>query len=102
MPMSSAAPIARWQIETHFQRLAQQLHDEPAGLDAPRAALFAFTIAIVAGNALALVMGALRAAHGEEAVRELSYYYFVLEVSQTWKGMAVAVAESDWAFVRHT
>lgn len=92
----------RRQIETHFQRLTQQLHDEPAGLDAPRAALFAFAMAIVAGNALALVLAALRAAHGEEAVRELSYYYFVLEVSQTWKGMTVAVPDTDGAFVRQT
>lgn len=90
----------RWQIETHFQRLTQQLHCEPSGLDMPRAALFAFAMATVAGNALALVMAALEATHGEEAVRELSYYYFVLEVSQTWKGMAVAVPDADWAFVR--
>lgn len=91
----------RWQIETHFQRLTGQLHSEPPGLDYPRAALFAFAMAVVAGNALAVVQAALQVAHGEEAVRELSYYAFVLEVSQVWKGMAVAVPEQDWAFVRH-
>jgi hypothetical protein len=90
----------RWQIETHFQRLTQQLHGEPAGLDRPRAALFAFAMATTTGNALAMVTAALQAAHGEQAVQELSYYYFVLEVSSTWKGMAVAVPDADWAFVR--
>lgn len=91
----------RWQIETHFQRLTGQRHSEPPGLDYPRAALFAFAMAVVAGNALAVVQAALQVAHGAEAVRELSYYAFVLEVSQVWKGMAVAVPEPDWAFARH-
>ncbi len=90
----------RWQIETHFQRLTEQLHCEPPALDMPRAALFAFAMASVAGNALALVLAALQAAHGEEAVRELSYYFFVLEVSQIWLGMEVAVPPQEWDFIR--
>jgi len=92
---------ARWQIETHFQRLTQQLHCEPCGLDMPRAALFAFAMATVAGNALALVMAALEAAHGDEAVRELSYYYFVWDVAHTWRGMAVAVPDENWDRIRN-
>lgn len=90
----------RWQIETYFQRLTQQLHCEPPALDMPRAALFAFAMATVAGNALALVLAALQAAHGEEAVRELSYYFFVLEISQIWLGMEVAVPPQEWSFIR--
>lgn len=90
----------RWQIETHFQRLTEQLHGEPPGLDYPRAALFAFAMAVVAGNALAVVQAALQVAHGEEAVRELSYYAFVLEISQIWLGMAIAVPQDEWAFAR--
>lgn len=90
----------RWQIETHFQRLTQQLHCEPPALNMPRAALFAFAMATVAGNALALVLAALQAAHGEETVRELSYYFFVLEISQIWLGMQVAVPSQEWGFIR--
>ena len=90
----------RWKIETHFQRLTQQLHCEPPALDMPRAALFAFAMSNVAGNALALVLAVLQAAHGEEAVRELSYYFFVLEISQIWLGMEVAVPPEEWSFVR--
>ena len=90
----------RWQIETHFQRLTEQLHCEPSGLNYPRAALFAFAMAVVAGNALAVVQAALQAAHGKEAVHELSYYALVLEISQIWLGMAIAVPQEEWAFAR--
>jgi Transposase DDE domain len=90
----------RWQIETHYQRLTQQLHCEPQGLNHPRAALFAFAMAIVAGNALALVQAALRERHGREAVEELSYYYLVMFVASVWEGMGIAVPAEKWHFVR--
>jgi hypothetical protein len=90
----------RWQIETHYQRLTQHLHCEPEGLTHPRAALFAFAMAIVAGNALALVQAALRERHGREAVEELSYYYLVMFVASVWEGMGIAVPTEKWRFVR--
>lgn len=90
----------RWTIETHYQRLTEQLHCEPAGLNHPRAALFAFAMAVTAGNALAVVQKALEGQHGQQAVQELSYYQMVLEVAQTWTGMAIAVPADRWNFVR--
>jgi hypothetical protein len=90
----------RWTIETHYQRLTEQLHCEPAGLNHPRAALFAFAMVATAGNALAVVQKALQAQHGQQAVQELSYYQMVLEVAQTWTGMAIAVPADRWNFVR--
>ena len=90
----------RWTIETHYQRLTEQLHCEPAGLNHPRAALFAFAIAVTAGNALAVVQKALEKQHGRQAVQELSYYQMVLEIAQTWLGMAIAVPTDRWNFVR--
>lgn len=89
----------RWKIETHYQRLTEQLHCEPQGLTHPRAALFAFAMAIVASNALALVQAALRQQHGREAVEELSYYYFVLFVTSVWEGMHIVVPAQRWRFV---
>lgn len=65
-----------------------------------RAALFAFAIAVIASNALAVVQMALRAAHGDEAVRELSYYAFVLHISQIWPGLSIAVPDEQWQGVR--
>src|SRR5207302_3430938 len=44
----------RWQIEGHFQTLTDLLHCEVPSLGYPRAALFAFSMAVVAGNALAV------------------------------------------------
>lgn len=90
----------RWQIEMHFQRLTQQLHCEPPTLNYPRAALFAFAMAICAGNALAVVQQALQSVHGEEAIQELSYYALVLEISQIWLGMAIVMPTEKWQFIR--
>lgn len=90
----------RWQIETHFQRLTQQLHCEPPALNHPRAALFCFAMSVAAANALAVVCNALQAQHGQEAVQELSYYQLVLRVAQTWRGMAIAVPGTQWDFIR--
>lgn len=90
----------RWKIETHYQRLTEQLHSEPDGLNHPRAALFAFAMAVTAGNALAVVQQALQGQHGRQAVQEMSYYQVVLELAQTWTGMAIAVPCDQWGFVR--
>lgn len=90
----------RWTIETHFQRLTEQLHSEPTGLNYPRAALFSFAMAATAGNALAVVQKALEGQHGRQAVQELSYYQMVLEIAQTWLGMAIVVPAHRWDFVR--
>jgi hypothetical protein len=91
----------RWQIETHYQRLTQQLHCEPPAMNYPRAALFTFAMAVSAGNALAVVQQALQTAHGEEPVEELSYYAVVLEISQVWLGMAIVMPPQKWKFIRH-
>jgi hypothetical protein len=90
----------RWQIETHYHRLTQQLHCEPPALTYPRAALFAFAMAVVAGDALAVVQQALQSAHGEKPVEQLSYYALVLEIAQIWLGMAIAMPSDKWTFIR--
>jgi IS4 transposase len=90
----------RWQIEGHFQRLTELLHCEVPSLSYPRAALFAFGMSTVAGQALAMLKGNLRAAHGEEPVRELSHYALVDEVSHVYRGMMVAIPAPQWTFLR--
>ena len=58
----------------------------------PKAALFGFCVALVAYTVVALVKGALRAAHGAEYVQEqLSRYYLTLEVAQVATGMEIAL-----------
>ncbi len=59
---------------------------EPGGeietLGYPRAALFAFSMALVCYNLLSVVLAALRAVHGHETAQtQLSFYYLCDEVA---------------------
>ena len=68
-----AAYRGRWGIEGHFQILTELLHCEIPSLGYPRAALFAFGMSAMAGNAaLAVLKGSLRAAHGPEMAATVS------------------------------
>jgi len=98
----SALSADRWTIETAFHHLTVDLACEVATLGYPKAALFGFCVALVAYHVVALVKGALRAAHGAEYVKaQLSRYYLTLEVAQVATGMEIAVeAEAGEAF-RH-
>ena len=90
----------RWEIETYFQKLTDLLHCEIPTLGYPRAALFAFCMSVLAGNALAVLKGNLRAAHGEEMVAELSTYALVNNVAEIYPGMMMAVPPPQWSFLQ--
>jgi Transposase DDE domain len=87
----------RWRIETHFQFLTQSLHCEVPGLGKPRAALFAFAMALVAANALAVVRGTLRSVHGAEAESEISGYYLADEVGGDYRAVMKYLAPHQWS-----
>lgn len=91
-----AAYAGRWQIEGHYQRLTDLLHCEVPSLGQPRAALFAFSMSAVAGNALAVLKGNLRVAHGEEIAAEVSAFALVGEVAEVYPGMMMAVPPAAW------
>jgi hypothetical protein len=98
----SALYADRWTIETAFPHLTVDLACEVDTLGYPKAALFGFCVALVAYNVVALVKGALRAAHGAEYVKEqLSMYYLTLEVAQVATGMEIAVEAEAWEAFRH-
>lgn len=86
----------RWTIETQFQFLTNSLHCEVPGLGKPRAALFAFAMSIVASNALAVVRGSLRAAHGGEAEAEVSGYYLADELSSDYRTLEKYLPADEW------
>jgi hypothetical protein len=86
----------RWAIEGHYQILTDLLHCEVSGLGHPRAALFAFSMSAIAGNALAVLRGNLRVAHGAEVAMEVSDYALVGEVAETYPGMMIAVPPARW------
>jgi IS4 transposase len=90
----------RWQVERHFQVLTDLLHCELPSLGYPRAALFAFSMAVVSGNALAVLQGSLRAVHGEELASAVSNYELVNEIAEVYRGMLIAVPPPQWAWVR--
>lgn len=97
----SALYADRWTIETAFQHLTVDLACEVDTLGYPKAALFGFCVAVVAYNVVALVKGALRAAHGAEYVDEqLSMYYLTLEVAQVATGMEIALGAEAWEIFR--
>ena len=86
----------RWRIEGHYQTLTDLLHCEVPGLGYPRAALFAFSMSAVAGNALAVLKGNLRVAHGDEMAAEVSDFALVDEIAEVYPGMMVAVPPARW------
>lgn len=86
----------RWTIETHFQFLTQSLHCEVQGLGKPRAALLVFAMALVAGNALTLVRGSLRQAHGSEAAAEVSGYYLADEIAGDYRTVMKYLPADHW------
>jgi hypothetical protein len=88
----------RWTIEGLFFEASQTLSCEIDTLCYPKAALFAFCLGLLASNAVALLKAALRAEHGEEVVsQQLSAYYLVLEIRQTYAGMMVAIPPVHWS-----
>jgi len=81
----------RWTIEGRFYEVTQTLNCEPNTLGYPKAALFAFCLALMASNAVALLRAALRSVHDLDAVEEMSRYYVALEVRETYVGMMIAL-----------
>jgi IS4 transposase len=87
----------RWTIETAFQELEATLAGEIDTLGYPRAALFAFCVALVSYNVLSTVKAALRAAHGADEIGAgVSGYYLADEVRMSYRGMMRAIPKEEW------
>jgi hypothetical protein len=56
-------------------------------------------MSVLAGNALAVLKGNLRAVHGEEMVAELSTYAWVNDVAEVHAGMMIALPPAEWMFL---
>ena len=87
----------RWTIETAFQELEATLDGEINTLGYPKAALFAFCVALVSYNLMSVIKAALRVVHGEQVVEEkVSGYHLINEVKRTHDGMMIAIPEDEW------
>jgi hypothetical protein len=106
IPRASAAQLARlygkrWSIETAFFEITTTLACEINTLGYPKAALFAFCLALLAYNAVSLIKAALRRVHGRQKVNEeVSSYYLSLEIGRTYDGMMIAIPAPHWALFR--
>lgn len=90
----------RWTIEGAFQVLESTLDSEQQRLGYPQAGLFAFCVALIAYNVLAVVRAALRGVHGRELEAEVSTYYLANEIKGVYQGMMIALPELDWECFR--
>jgi IS4 transposase len=89
----------RWKIEAMFQRLEDVLESEIKTLGQPRAALFAFGVAALSYNVLAILMAAVRSQHAsalEKMNIDVSPYYIALQIRMHYGGLLLVTNASDW------
>lgn len=87
----------RWLLETAFYHLTKSLNCEINTLGYPKAALFAFAVALLAFNVFSVTRAALRAKWGEKAGDEdVSTYYLAEEVSAVHRGMMIVLPMEAW------
>ena len=83
-------------VETLFQLATETFHCEIKTLGYPRAALFSFSMALVAYNLFSCLKAVLASVHGSDCWEKLSYYYLADELEGTYRGMMIALPPSDW------
>jgi IS4 transposase len=89
--------LRRWTLETAFQEVTMHLKCELNTLGYPKAALFAFCVALACYNVLAVVKAALCAVHGESKLQEeISNFYLAEEISMVYRGMMIAIPAPEW------
>lgn len=87
----------RWEIESAFQELTCNLRCEVNTLGYPKAALFAFGLALVAYNVLVVLKAALAAGQGQQKVeKELSSYHMATEMATVGVGLSIALGQNHW------
>jgi IS4 transposase len=93
----------RWKIEGMFQWLESVLQSEISTLGYPRAALFAFAVAVLGYNVLSLVHTAIERAHEftPEDEAEISLYHIAVAIRASHGGMMIAVPAEVWAGYDH-
>ena len=82
--------------------MTEHLNCEINTLGYPPAALFAFSLALVSYTIFSVLKAALSSEYGNERVdNEISGYYLADEISGTYRGMMIAIRESEWVEFRH-
>ena len=88
----------RWTIEGMFGELEAALAGELHSLGQPKAALFAFGLAVLAFNVLQVVRRAVEATHTVDGeVPAVSSYHVAVEIRATYQGFVIATTDTDWS-----
>lgn len=87
----------RWKLETAFQHLEAHLASEIKALAYPRAALFAFCLALIAYNVFSMSLSAIDAVHSETVSNTLSTYYIGHEIASTFLPLFLLTMPDEWA-----
>ena len=81
--------------------LTTHLNCEICTLAYPKAAVFAFCLALLAWNLISVLRASLGAVPGEDSVKKnVSGYYLSLEISQVHHGMMIAIPEKHGTLFR--
>lgn len=86
----------RWEIENAFYVLTMTLTCEVKSIGQPCAALFLFSMAMLAYNCRQVLMGALHKVYGAEPVDAMSQYSVALAIVDPMDGMLTAIPEHEW------
>ena len=63
----------------------------------PKAALFAFCVAVAAYNVQSAIKGVLRAVHGPDKIeKDFSRYFMAEEIARVHEGMMIALPAEEW------
>jgi hypothetical protein len=86
----------RWEEETGFYYLRMCFQGELPSLGHPRAALFLFSMSLLAYNVLQVIWAAFSASHDEEKVQNVSNLYVSQEIMSATTGMLIALDDAEW------
>ncbi len=89
----------RWKLETAFQHLEAHLESEIDTLAYPRAALFAFCLALVSYNVFSMALCALDSAHEKTVSDAVSTYYVGHEIASTFLALFLLSTADEWRFL---
>ena len=88
--------LIRWEVERGFYYVTTSLTCEVKTISHPRAALFLFSMALLAYNVRQILFAAHYAENDETAVNELSHFKIATEVARHTPGLLTAIPEQDW------
>jgi hypothetical protein len=89
----------RWTLETAFQHVEKHFNSEIETLAYPKAALFGFSLALVAYNVFSVMISSLDCAHGKPVSKDISGYYIAHEIAATYLALVHLGAALDWQSV---